>query len=252
MRASGMGTRSGRDTLTRSPRRCAGMAGQVWIAALAFLLPTSLRCGAFPPDPLFPPALVKHIDVQPALLRGFVDPTAPPCGPPCRRLSAAPPIGELNRLIDTVLVCAGRYGAAGDGRTDDAAILQRAVDDAYHARISLVLPAGRTFLLSRQLSFHQHNRSRAAGFQIFGGAGPRRPVLKLQDNAAKEAFPLREGHEEVYGDIFLLFQLNNAKSPVVGQESEHYNSRFRGIDIDLGENPNVSGLSMAGAQQCSI
>ena len=189
-----------------------------WLAAL--VLPS--LCSAFPPDPLFPPALVQHIHAQPGLLRGFVDPTAPP------------------------------YGAAGDGRTDDAEILQRAVDDAYHARISVVLPAGRTFLLSRQLSFHQHNRSRAAGFQIFGGAGARRPVLKLQDNAAKDAFPLREGHEDVYGSIFLLFQLNNPKSPIAGQESEHYNSRFRGIDIDLGENPNVSGLSMAGAQQCSI
>ena len=176
----------------------------------------------FPPDPLFPKELVRHLDAQPGLLRGFVDPTAPP------------------------------YEAKGDGVTDDAAILQRAVNDAYHARISLVLPAGRTFLLSRQLSFHQHNRSRAAGFQIFGGAGPRRPVLKLQDGASASAFPLKEGHEDVYGNIFLLFQLNNAKSPVVGQESEHYNSRFRGIDVDLGNNPDVSGLSMASAQQCSI
>ena len=175
---------------------------------------------SFPPDPLIPKELVQHLAVQPGLLRGFVDPTALP------------------------------YGAKGDGVTDDSAVLQRAVNDAYAARISVVLPAGRTFLLSRQLSFHQLNRSRAAGFQIFGGAGLRRPVLKLQDGAT--AFPLKEGHEDVYGQIFLLFQLNNAKSPVAGQESEHYNSRFRGIDIDLGNNPNVSGLSMASAQQCSI
>ena len=134
--------------------------------------------------------------------------------------------------------------------TDDAEILQRAVNDAYAARISVVLPAGRTFLLSRQLSFHQLSRSRAAGFQIYGGAGPRRPVLKLQDGAAANAFPLKEGHEDVYGEIFLLFQLNNAKSPVAGQESEHYNSRFRGIDIDLGDNPTVSGLVSAQAIRC--
>jgi hypothetical protein len=171
---------------------------------------------SFPPDPLIPKELVQHLAVQPGLLRGFVDPTALP------------------------------YGAKGDGVTDDSAVLQRAVNDAYAARISVVLPAGRTFLLSRQLSFHQLNRSRAAGFQIFGGAGSRRPVLKLQDGAT--AFPLKEGHEDVYGQIFLLFQLNN---PNV-HPSEHYNSRFRGIDVDLGNNPNVSGLSMASAQQCSI
>jgi hypothetical protein len=201
---------------TAAPHAVVGLLAAVLIA----VLPAAAR--AFPPDPLFPQELVAHIHEQPGLLRGFVDPTAAP------------------------------YGAAGDGITDDAAILQRAVDDAYHARISLVLPAGRTFLLSRQLSFHQLNRSRAAGFQIFGGAGPVRPVLKLQDNVAAAAFPLKEGHEAVYGNIFLLFQLNNAKSPVAGQESEHYNSRFRGIDIDLGNNPSVSGLSMASAQQCSI
>jgi hypothetical protein len=33
-------------------------------------------------------------------------------------------------------------------------------------------------------------------------------------------------------------------------EGEHYNSRIRGINIDLGDNPTVSGISMSGAQQC--
>jgi hypothetical protein len=215
-----MGASSTSTTTTSSSSRSAPRLLLLLPLSLWLLLATAAR--AFPPDPLYPKELVQHLDVQPGLLRGFVDPTALP------------------------------YGAKGDGVSDDAAILQRAVNDAYHARISLVLPAGRTFLLSRQLSFHQLNRSRAAGFQIFGGAGPVRPVLKLQDGAPAAAFPLREGHEEVYGHIFLLFQLNNARSPVVGQESEHYNSRFRGIDIDLGNNPTVSGLSMAGAQQCSI
>ena len=53
----------------------------------------------------------------------------------------------------------------------------------------------------------------------------------------------------VQGGIFLLFQLN--QSGVI-HDSEHYNSRLRGVDVDLGNNPLVSGVSMSGAQLCSI
>ena len=51
-------------------------------------------------------------------------------------------------------------------------------------------------------------------------------------------------------DIFLLFQLEPGGAVPGHEEGEHYNSRIRGINIDLGNNPTVSGLSMSGAQQC--
>lgn len=78
----------------------------------------------FPPDPSAPARLLAYRDVQP-LLAGFVDPTLAP------------------------------YGAKGDGATDDAAALQAAVDDAYVARMTVVLPAGKVFMLSTQLRFIQ-------------------------------------------------------------------------------------------------
>jgi hypothetical protein len=62
-------------------------------------------------------------------------------------------------------------------------------------------------------------------------------VLKLKDSSV------------VQGDIFLLFQLN--QSGII-KDSEHYNSRLRGVDVDLGKNPSVSGVAMSGAQLCSI
>lgn len=108
--------------------------------------------------------------------------------------------------------------------------------------MTVFLAAGKCFLLSKQLTFLQPWRSRALGFQIAGGGGLgnthlQRPILKLKDNS------------NVADNIFLLFQL--VQNGTVSQ-SEHYNSRIRNIDVDLGTNPGVSGLSMSGAQQCSI
>ena len=111
-----------------------------------------------PIDPATPPRLAQHKNMQP-LLAGFVDPTLPP------------------------------YRAAGDGITDDAAVLQSAIDDAYSARMTVVLPAGRVFLLSTQLRFVQPPSitGRSYGFEMIGGRGKNaataRPVLKLKDNA---------------------------------------------------------------------
>ena len=85
---------------------------------------TAVERFEFPPDPTAPTRLLAYRDVQP-LLAGFVDPTLAP------------------------------YGAKGDGVADDAAALQAAIDDAYVARMTVILPAGKVFLLSKQLRFIQ-------------------------------------------------------------------------------------------------
>jgi hypothetical protein len=105
--------------------------------------------------------------------------------------------------------------------------------------MSVQLPANKTFLMSQQLSFLQTNRSRAFGFQIVGGAGGARPVLKLKDGS------------RVAGNVFIHFVLLPSGT-VQEYDSEHYNSRMRGVNVDLGNNPLVSGISMSGAQLCSI
>ena len=123
------------------------------------LLPRASRAASSTPvDPATPERLAQHKDVQP-LLAGFVDPTLPP------------------------------YRAADDGVVDDAAALQAAIDDAYVARMTVVLPAGREFLLSTQLRFVQppNVTGRSYGFAMVGGrtrAGKQRPVLRLQDGAS--------------------------------------------------------------------
>eukprot|EP00729_Bicosta_minor_P009985 gene9985-18925_t len=96
----------------------------VLLATTTNLMARQPRPDTFPIDPATPARLAAHKDVQ-ALISGYVDPTKPP------------------------------YSAAGDGVTDDAAALQAAIDDAYAAKMSVVLPAGRTFLCSTQLRFIQ-------------------------------------------------------------------------------------------------
>jgi hypothetical protein len=71
-------------------------------------------------DPSLPANLTAHASSQP-LCEGFLN------------VSGAP------------------YGAKGDGTTDDTEVIQAALDDAYEHRMAVLLPAGRTFLISRQL-----------------------------------------------------------------------------------------------------
>jgi hypothetical protein len=94
------------------------------VAMLGVVIQRSTALSATPIDPNTPARLAKHKDVQP-LLAGYVDPTLPP------------------------------YSAAGDGATDDATALQQAIDDAYVARMTVLLPANRTFMLSTQLRMIQ-------------------------------------------------------------------------------------------------
>ncbi len=171
---------------------------------------------SYPPDPATPARLLAHASVQP-LLAGYVDPTLAP------------------------------YKAKGDGKSDDWQALQAAIADAYAARMTVLLPANRTFLLSRQLLLRQVNRSRDYGFQMIGRTAvtAERPVLRLQDGASGKSGGLPK-------NIFVLFELDQSGPLASHDESEHYQSRFRGIDIDLGDNPGAIGLSMSGAQMCSI
>ena len=203
-----------------------------------------LAVAAQPIDPATPPRLAAHQDVQP-LLAGFVNPTLPP------------------------------YNAAGDGFTDDAAALQSAINDAYSARMTVVLPAGKTYLCSTQLTFVQppNITGRAYGYAMIGGRTDRtkpRPVLKLQDGASTAAW-VQMPHNGTYHaggqgncdplktqdctpSVFLLFQYLETRPTSIDtlRAETFYLARLRGVDIDVGQNPTVSAVSMSSAQLASI
>ena len=173
-------------------------------------------------DPLTPARLLAFASVQP-LCAGYIDATLPP------------------------------YRAAGDGATDDSAALQAAADDAYAASMTLLLPAGRVFLLSRQLLLLQRfcyppcGYVRRHGMQVVGGGGMGgpRPVLRLRDNSTVADSP-------TLGRVFVAFDAVGSDNATLGNQASEYQARWRGIDIDMGHNPGVAALSLLGAQLCSI
>ena len=112
-------------------------------------------------DPTLAANLRLHADVQP-LCAGFIDPTAAP------------------------------FNAAGDGKTDDTKAIQAALEAAYIARMAVLLPSGRTYVVSEQLHAIQQGRPkqmREFGYQLVGARGDSPPILKVMDGADAEKFP---------------------------------------------------------------
>jgi len=83
----------------------------------------------------------------------------------------------------------------GDGIADDTAALQAALDDGYLARMAVLLPAGRTFLVSRQLrAIEAHGMppsSREYGYQLVGGrsTGTTPALIRVADRTDPIGFP---------------------------------------------------------------
>lgn len=102
-------------------------------------------------------------------------PNAPGAGPGDVRFPASPAVLDATKPP---------YNAAGDGRADDTAALQRALDDAMGRGRIVYLPAG-TYLVSSTLTW---KKKQADGTEAWGrvwvqGEGPSRTTLKLRDAA---------------------------------------------------------------------
>ena len=130
------------------------------------------------------------------------------------------------------------YSAVGNGKTDDTKALQAAITDAYNCNLVVFLPANKIFLVSQQLNcVSKRTGSRKFAFQLVGSSNGNTPIIRLKDGSS------------VDDNILIYFELitNLKKNP-----PSLYGSTFRGIDIDMGNNPSVNALSMAGAQYCVI
>ncbi|MGE5701985.1 MAG: carbohydrate binding domain-containing protein, partial [Clostridia bacterium] len=71
--------------------------------------------------------------------------------------------------------------------------------------------------------------------------GNQRPKIVLKDNST------------IKDNTLLLFRYYDPRVEDVSKDrGKHYLATIRGIDIDMGDNPSVSAISMAGAQYCTI
>jgi hypothetical protein len=190
---------------------------------LAQLLPTpaSARMGFYinktPSE--FPTRLQNNLSSQPDWVKGFLDVTKAP------------------------------YSAAGDGVNDDTEEIQKAIDDAYESNLIVFFPSG-TYLVSGQLRMisgpvtatndEGHTITitspRKYGHLLVGSTTGPRPVIKLKDNSFGNA-------------TLLLFQYLEGATE---HPPRMYLATIRGINIDMGSNPDSTALSMNGAQYSSI
>lgn len=131
------------------------------------------------------------------------------------------------------------YNCLGDGVTDDSNALQQAITDAYNCNLVVFFPGNKTYLITKQLQCIQYKTSRKFGFQLIGSTKGTKPVIKLKDASSVSA------------NVFITFQYIDPIT-FITDPSRQYGATFRGIDINMGNNPTVSGISMDGAQHCVI
>ena len=173
------------------------------------------------------------------------------------RLVPLPP--DQPRITDGMLdVTKSPYFADNSGATDAHQAIQNAIDDAYAVNLIVFFPSG-TYLCNGGLSCIQTPGPTTLGQRKFANKlvgstlGPR-PVLKLADGAVVTNIVAGVGPSPPVFPVFVQFSWEGAEGNSVVQEDPaiQYCSTFRGINIDMGNNTNVSAIRMLGAQYCVI
>ena len=139
------------------------------------------------------------------------------------------------------------YNAKGDGVSDDSAAFLAAIQDAYANNLVVYVPSG-TFLISKQLRLVQTPQGGFPGQRKFAHiivgqkSANGRPILKLKDGSSLPGPFIEFVHENT----------DSTTGKAVAAPESHYNATFKGLSIDMGNNPTQTALSMAGAQYCVI
>jgi hypothetical protein len=156
------------------------------------------------------------------------------------RFAALIPFKDIQPLSKGYIdVTKGPYFAKGDSITDDTQAINNAINDARDGNFAVFFPGDKVFFVSNQLKCVRtnNNPSRKYGIQMFGSTKGKKPVIKLKDGST------------VTGNTLIYY---HAVFNGAADASRHYMSHYRGIDINMGNNPAVNALSMEGAQYCSI
>jgi hypothetical protein len=121
------------------------------------------------------------------------------------------------------------FNARGDGVTDDADALQRALDHAQGTKGTLVLPAGE-YMVSRPLRL---TPGRGYGYTNLRGAGRERTTIRLRDGALTD--PARPAA--------LLSMGFKGKEDGSGVHADWFNNNVADLTLDTGRgNPGAIGL----------
>lgn len=161
------------------------------------------------------------------------------------------------------------YLAVNDGSKDTALALQSAINDAFASNLVVYIPKG-TYLINKSLRLFQSRDKLGMGQRKFahillgppGLAVDERPVFKLGASIQGPFIHFAYVNRPKENRLDRV-EVNDAGEIKVGEEtvsfenleedaSRHYNAHFRGINIELGNNPGAIGLHMNGAQYCVV
>jgi hypothetical protein len=149
--------------------------------------------------------------------------------------------GEALIAAGYIDVTRAPYRADQTGTGDAAPAIQRAITDGYEQNLVVYLPKG-TYLIGTPLVARQIENFAGCGLSnrkhgniIIGDAtGGGYPILKAKAGA-------------FVGTTLLTMRFEGSLGA-----ARHYVSLVRGLTIDMGSNPLGQGLSLEGAQLCSI
>lgn len=169
---------------------------------------------------------------------------------PIEKMPAAIRNGQGLKLLEAgyLDITKAPYSADPTGKTDAAAALQQAIDDAYEMSLVVYVPQG-TYLLGKPIHAKQQYQYTNPYTDVGGGSNRKHSPIVIGDTSGG-TFPVLRAKDGAIGSaVFIKFSLVGTNSM---PDARHYASLFRGFVIEMGDNPNATALSMSGAQLCSI